>query len=253
MIKRLAALYIPVCFFIILNSCSKKDDISGLPVGNTANTKAVGASANDLLSASKYSSVIIEIQYMPGYQPNAAAINNLVSFMNMVVNKPGGISVTQSAIASGGKTVYTLDDVTALEKTNRTVFTSGSTIGINFLYVDGTYTQANVLGFAYRNTSMCIFAKKVNDNSGGVGQVSRTKLESTILEHEMGHILGLVNLGSNMQVAHEDASHEKHCSNTNCLMYWETQTTDIMGTLMIGNVPSLDANCMADLKANGGK
>jgi hypothetical protein len=253
MTRKLVALYILACFFIVFNSCSKKDAVSGLPVGNTANTKAVGASANDLLTASTYSSIVIEIQYMPGYQPNAAAINNLVSFMNTVINKPGGITVTQSAIASGDKTVYTLDDVAALEKANRTVYTSGSTIGINFLYVDGTYTQANVLGFAYRNTSMCIFAKKVNDNSGGIGQVSRTKLESTILEHEMGHILGLVNLGSNMQVAHEDASHEKHCNNSNCLMYWQTQTTDVMGTLMTGNIPALDANCMADLKANGGK
>jgi hypothetical protein len=237
----------------IVNSCSKKDAVSGLITGNTENTKAVGASANELLSAAKYNAVTIEIQYMPGYQPDATAINNLVNFINTLANKPAGINITQTQVASGGKTVYTLTDVAALEKTNRKTYTSGSQIALNFLYLDGTYTEADVLGFAYRNTSLCIFAKKVAESSGGVGQVSRTKLESTILQHEMGHLLGLVNLGSAMQAAHEDAAHEKHCSNTSCLMYYQTQTTGIMGTLMNGAIPSLDANCKADLQANGGK
>jgi len=242
-----------VFLLLVVNSCSKKDSFSGVPIGNTENTKAVGASAKDLLSASNYTSILIEIQYMPGYQPDAASINNLVNFINTLANKPAGITVVQSQVPAGGKSIYNLDDIAALEKADRTKYTSGAQIAINFLYVDGTYTQSDVLGFAYRNTSMCIFAKKVADNSGGLGQVSRTKLESTILEHEMGHILGLVNLGSAMQTPHEDASHEKHCTNTSCLMYYQTQTTGMIGTLMNGAIPTLDVNCRADLQANGGK
>ncbi len=253
MTNKLKHFFAVIFLLSVVNSCSKKDALSGITVGNTENTKAVGASAKNLLTGSEYTSIIIEVQYMPGYQPDAASINNLVNFINVMANKPAGITVIQSQVASGGKTVYTLDDVAAIEKTNRTKYTSGAQIAINFLYVDGTYTQTNVLGFAYRNTSMCIFAKKVTDNSGGLGQVSRTKLESTILEHEMGHILGLVNLGSPMQTQHEDVAHEKHCSNTNCLMYYQTQTTGMIGTLMNGAIPTLDANCKADLQANGGK
>ncbi|MGC4102761.1 M12 family metallo-peptidase [Ferruginibacter sp.] len=253
MTKALKCCAAALIIIAVNNSCSKKDAVSGLTVGNTENTKAVGASANELLSATKYTSAIIEMQYMPGYQPDVSSVNNLVNFINLLANKPGGITVVQSAIASGGKSVYSLDDVAAIEKTNRTKYNSGTQIALNFLYVDGNYTTDNVLGFAYRNTSMCIFAKKVADNSGGIGQVSRTKLESTILEHEMGHLLGLVNLGSAMQTAHEDAANAKHCNNSNCLMYYEVQTTGIMGPLMNGNIPALDANCRADLHANGGK
>ncbi len=243
------------CSFLMLTiaGCSKKDTITGLPVGNTENTKAVGASANDLLTSSKYSSVKIEIQYMPLYPPSAAAIDNLINFLNSLINKPGGITVVQAPILSGGKNVYSLDDITSIEKNNRSVFTSGTQIGINFLYVDGNYTEANVLGFAYRNTSMCLFGKTLSENSGALGQPSRLKLESTILEHEIGHLLGLVNLGSAMQTNHEDLSHAKHCNNSNCLMYYASQTTGIGGVLMNGNVPVLDANCKADLTANGGK
>jgi len=237
--------------FIVIAGCSKKDAVPG--VANSENKKAIGASARDLLSASKYTSIRMEIQYMSGYQPDPTSVTNLVNFINALCNKPGGVTVTQTPIPSGGKTMYSESDVVSIENSNRTVFTSGTTLGINFIYLDGTYTTDNVLGFAYRNTSMAIFAKKVNSSSGGLGQPSRTKLESTVLEHEMGHILGLVNLGSPMQSPHEDAAHEKHCSNNNCLMYYQAQTTDIMGPLMVGTVPPLDANCRADLAANGGK
>lgn len=254
MTARLTQLSCSLLLVFILGACSKDDAMSGSStLMHTANLKVVGASSNDLLSAAKYTSILMEIQYMPGFQPDNTATNNLVNFLNTFINKPGGITVTQTAIATGGKANYSLDDIAVIEKENRTVYNSNTTIGINFIYLDGLYTQANVLGIAYRNTSMCLFGKALTNNSGGLNQPSRTKLESTILEHEMGHILGLVNLGAPMQAAHEDAGHEKHCNNSACLMYWATQTTGIMGTLMSGAVPILDANCKADLKANGGK
>jgi hypothetical protein len=246
-------IFVCAFFFLTIAGCSKKDALTGLPTGNTENTRAVGASAKDLLVSTKYTSIKIEIQFMPLYPPNASAINNLVNFLNTLINKPGGVSIIQTPIQSGSQTAYSLTDITNLEKSNRTVFTSGTEIGINFLYVDGNYTEANVLGFAYRNTSMCLFAKTLYENSGGFGQPSRLKLESTILEHEFGHLLGLVNLGSPMQVSHEDGAHINHCNNSNCLMYYAAQTTGIGGVLMNGNVPLLDANCKADLTANGGK
>jgi hypothetical protein len=98
-----------------------------------------------------------------------------------------------------------------------------------------------------------LLGKKIHDNSGALGQASRTKLEATVLEHEMGHLLGLVDLGSPMQTAHRDATHGNHCNNSNCLMYYSSETSDILGFLITGNIPTLDANCRADLHANGGQ
>ena len=233
--------------------CSKKGDTTGLPSINSENNKAVGASAHDLLSGAAYTSIKIEIQYMPGFQPDAGAVNNLISFLNILVNKPGGISVIQTQIPSAGNAVLSLNDIAGIEKNNRTVYTSGSQLGVYFLYTDGGYTQSNVLGLAFRNTSLCILGKTIHDNSGSLGQASRTKLESTVIEHESGHIMGLVDLGSPMQTGHKDAAHGNHCNNSNCLMYYASETTDILGFLITGNIPPLDANCRADLTANGGK
>ena len=244
-----------LCSFFVLAfaGCKKTDTITNLPSINSENNKPVGASANDLLSAATYNSVKIEIQYMPGFQPDAAAINNLTSFLNSLMNKPGGISIVQTAIAAGGKTVYSLNDIATIEKNNRTAYTSGSQLGVYFLFTDGSYDDANVLGLAFRNTSMSLLGKTIHDNSGGIGQASRTKLESTVLEHEFGHILGLVNIGSPMQTNHIDGAHGNHCNNSNCLMYYASETTDILGFLITGSIPVLDANCKADLTANGGK
>lgn len=245
----------PASIFLLLmaGSCKKSEIISNLPAINDANNKVVGASANDLLAATKFTSAKIEIQYMPGFRPDAASVNNLTAFINSLVNKPGGVSVIQTQIASGGKAVYSVNDIALLEKNNRTAYTSGSQLGVYFLYVDGNYSSGNVLGIAYRNTSMCIMGKTVHDNSGGLGQASRTKLETTVLEHEFAHILGLVDIGSAMQTNHKDAANGNHCNNSNCLMYYASETTDVLGVLITGNIPQLDANCRADLTANGGK
>jgi len=118
---------------------------------------------------------------------------------------------------------------------------------------NGVYTDNHVLGVAYKNTSAALFGKKLHDNSGGIGQPGRTKLVATVAEHEMGHLLGLVNLGSPMQTGHQDTAHGSHCSNSNCLMYYASETSDIFGFLITGSIPAFDANCRADLRANGGQ
>ena len=92
---------------LFFSGCKKSDTASNPTSVSSENYKIVGASAKDLLSAAKYSSAKIEIQYMSGFQPDAAAINNLIIFLNSLINKPGGVSVIQTQIAASGKTVGT--------------------------------------------------------------------------------------------------------------------------------------------------
>lgn len=236
----------------ILSQCSKKDVII-TPPPEDLNNKSVGFSANDFLSAAKYSSINVQLQYMPGYAPNAAALDNITSFLMTYINKPGGINITQTPIAASGKTVLALADLSAIEKANRTQFTSGTVLSVYLLYADAAYTPTNTVGVAYKNTSIVVFGPTVASNSGGINQTSRTRLETVIIEHEFGHLLGLTNLGSPMVTPHEDDSHKGHCINTACLMYYITQTSVMGGVLVNSPLPQLDANCKADLHANGGK
>lgn len=239
---------------LIFAACSKKEAgyANDPNVPDYLHNRAVGASANEILSSAKYTSVVVEVQYMTGFTPDAAALDHLKNTLGALVNKPGGITIVTKEIPASGGTTLTLDQVISIEKNNRTKFTTGSQLALYILYTNSEYTDPNVLGIAYRNTSTALFGKKIADNSGGIGQASRTKLVATVAEHEMGHLLGLVDLGSAMQTGHKDNAHGNHCSNTNCLMYYAAETSDILGFLITGNIPALDANCRADLHANGG-
>jgi predicted Zn-dependent protease len=241
-------------FVLLVAGCSKsKDAYVNNPGASDFHNRPVGASANEILSSSRYSSLKIEVQYMTGYPPDAAALSHLQNTLAALVNKPVGISIVTKEIPASSKTVLSINDIIDIEKNNRTAFTTGSELAVCILYTNGTYTDGNVLGVAYKNTSVAVFGKTIYDNSGGIGQASRTKLEATVLEHELGHLLGLVDLGSPMQAGHKDAAHGNHCNNSNCLMYYASETRDILGFLITGNIPSFDTNCRADLHANGGK
>jgi predicted Zn-dependent protease len=244
-----------LCITALLAGCSKSSSpyVNDPDVPDQLHNRPVGASAGELLSSSPYTSVKIEIQYMTGYAPDAGAVSHLQSMLSGIVTKPQGISIVTKEIPASSNQTLSVNDIIQIEKNNRTVFTSGSQLGVYMLYTNGVFTEANTLGVAYRNTSVALFGKKIHDNSGTIGQASRTKLEATVAEHELGHLLGLVDLGSTMQTGHKDAAHGNHCNNSNCLMYYAAETTDILGFLLTGSIPSLDANCRADLHANGGQ
>ena len=225
-------------------ACQKTD------VANSGDYKTLGTSAHNLLVASPYSSLLVEIQYMPGYQPDDASIATLQSFLNQYLNKPDGIKVVEAPIPASGKTTLSLKDVVNIEKKYRTAFTNNNQIAVHILITDGSYDSSNIFATSYWNTSICVFGKTVFDNSGNAVQITRSQLFTVLFEHEFGHLLGLVNQGSPMQTNHQDVANGAHCINKNCLMYYDIETSAISAT---SPLPSLDANCVADLRANGGK
>lgn len=214
----------------------------------------VGASANHFLSDNSFISLTIEIDYVEGYQPSQAAIDNLQTFLEQRLNKPGGISIRiDDAISSPQNDSFTAEEIYTLEQQHRDSYSEENTIAAYFLILDGAYERENVLGVAYFNTSMALFEEVIRQHTGGLGQPSAATVETSVLMHEFGHILGLVNIGTDTVQAHEDAENEAHCTVESCLMYWAIQTTDLMGNLTGGEIPDLDAQCIQDLQANGGK
>jgi hypothetical protein len=240
-----------LCVAFLSLGCEKTKEIVDSIDPNSLHNRAVGASANELLGSNKFTSLKVELQYMTGFAPDAAAINHLQNFLSTHLNKPGGVTIVVKEIPAAANRTLTADEVHNIEKANRTVFTSDDQIAVYVLYTNGNYSDNKVLGVAYRNTSLALFGKKIGESSGGLGQASRTKLEATVLEHEIGHLLGLVDIGTPMQSPHK--ANGNHCNNQNCLMYYAAETTDILGFLLAGNVPPLDAACLADSRANGGK
>ena len=253
-LKPLSFLFI----FLLIASCSKDDaadpnDNNNINVFN--NRQSTGSSANDILSDDTFKSMVIELVYVEGYEPTQAAIDNFVSFLTNRIYKPSGISVTKRAITSLGQDTYSIETIADIEREERKNYNTTNKIAIWAYFTDGKSdkdTAENVvLGTAYWNTSFVIYEETIRGLSNSPLEPSRSLLESTVINHEFGHILGLTNLGTPMQTDHEDTEHEHHCNVQSCLMYWATESKVSLGNM--STVPQLDAQCIADLQANGGK
>jgi hypothetical protein len=231
---------------IAINSCKKETTTFGRTESPT-----------DFLSSKNCDKLTVEVQYMSGCAPDPATLNTVLAFLQSRLNKGAGINIIQERISAQGKASYSLQDLQNIENTSRTQKNSGATAVAYFLFVDGDYAlnsgNSKVLGITYSGSSVAVFENSIKSLSGGLGQPQVTVLESTVSEHEWGHLMGLVNDGTGMLVNHQDAANGKHCGNTSCLMYYSVETSNVVGNLLGGNIPPLDAECLNDLRANGGK
>lgn len=250
------SLFAFIGMLIISSSCIRDTEVDESLESIKAAKRSPGISANEILSDIRYTGITLEIQYMEGFPPAPETIDAITAWLIPLVNKPTGIELNISSIAPVGQEKYSLQEVRDIEDDNRTAYNNGNELGMYILILDGYFdedTDTEVsLGFAHRNTSIALLGRRIAENSNRFGRPSKEKLETTVLEHEIGHLMGLVNLGSDMVIDHEDQDHERHCDNDDCLMYWAVET-NILSSSLQNDIPLLDENCRNDLKANGGK
>ena len=224
----------------------------------SANRRSVGDSANDMLSNTNFQNIVFELFYVEGLRPTNNTISNFEDFVNARLNKSGDVTITLTQIESPNRAVYTITDIRNLEDDLRTAYNDENTVAVSGIFIDGEYSEntenGTVLGVAYRNTSFVLFEESIQSFSGQPLAPSRTVLESTVLNHEFGHLLGLVNAGTPLQSDHQDVEHGRHCTVEDCLMFWTAETGEgLLNMISGGSIPSLDSQCIADLQANGGK
>src|ERR1041385_4950167 len=110
----------------------------------------------DFLSGSKYTQLVIEVQYPSGYRPDDATLAQLETFLGDHLHKPGGIIIKEKPISSPGLSAYSIDDIKKIEKKNRSEFTQRGTLTAYILFVDGDYNansgNSRVLGMTYAST-----------------------------------------------------------------------------------------------------
>ena len=230
---------------LLVSGCKKDKDVF-----------AIGT-PSDFLSDVNYKKLRVEFVYAAGMRPAASTLDNIRSFLTEHLKKPDGIEFTEKEIGSPGKSVFSIDDIRAIEQTHRNTEKDDKTITAWIFFADGDYAAngqgSKVLGVAYGVSSMAVFEKTIREFSGGLTQPAETTVETIVSNHEFGHILGLVNNGISMAEDHQDQAHGKHCNNSKCLMYYSTETSDLISNLLGNTIPELDNNCLNDLRKAGGK
>jgi predicted HD phosphohydrolase len=246
---------------LLAASCKSDDDNNGAPDPRAENLKALGTSGEDMLSDDIYQRLTVEIVYSEGFRPTQETIDNLETFLDQRLHKPGGVQIVETVIPLPGTAPYVTNEIRAIEDDVRTRYTEGDELAVFVFFADGnaqTDSETSLtLGTAYRNTSIAIYERTLQEVSASPQTPDRTTLETTTLLHEFGHLLGLVNiLNDDVHTDHEDVAHAKHCVVEECLMYFETQLTRAQlkqRLKFLANIPELDPLCIADLQAKGGK
>ncbi|RUA16223.1 MAG: hypothetical protein DSY83_06075 [Flavobacteriia bacterium] len=274
--KKKIILY-PFLALLVFMGCSKDAENpsgSSTSVDKSANLLTTGASANDILSNNTFDKLLIEIAYVSGFQPTVDGIDTLEEFIKARTFKEE-VEFKYTPLSSPNEETLTLNEVAELERDNRTAYNDGSTLAIYIYFADAPADSDDesenlvTLGAVYRNTSMIIYESTVRDLASRSAVISVADLEAATLNHEFGHLLGLVDLGTDpVHPEHEDTeigendveTGNNHCNVEGCLMRAELQFGGSMMKAMQSNVskglttvPQLDAECLLDLQNNGGR
>lgn len=251
---------INILFFSILLIGCKSDDNNPPEDPTLGNKQATGTSAVDFLKDTDFTSLTLEFVYPEGFQPEAGTIGSLINFLEERLHKPQGITVVETVIPTPTGTSFDINKIVSIEEEHRTIYNDGSNLAVYIFFANKSSSNDTsnrvTLGSAYRNTSIVVYKKTINEIAISNG-IDIPLTERTTLNHELGHLLGLVNLQlDDIHQLHEDTQNNKHCMVEECLMFFETTGARAAVTRMLLNRAVdrvLDPLCIADLQAKGGK
>ncbi|HEA22097.1 MAG TPA: hypothetical protein ENH87_14425 [Pricia antarctica] len=208
-------------------------------VDKVPNRQGTGDSAVDLLTNDNFSDLRVEIAYVTGFRPTQEAMDAFVAYLKERTFKEN-IELLYTELDSPDEENLTLDEIDDLEEKNRTVYNDGEILGIYIYFSDAPAEEDDedaglvTLGAVYRNTSMIIHEATVRKLAGQSIFISDADVESSTLNHEFGHLFGLVNLGITPINDHEgvlkdetgepilddqgNTSGNSHCDVAGCLM-----------------------------------
>lgn len=117
---------------------------------------------------------------------------------------------------------------------------------VRILFVHGSFDgDDGTLGAAVRGDVAAVFVDQVGRAAGVLGSIEA--IERSVTTHELGHLLGLVDLY--LDTGRGDPQHPGHSPNRDSVMFWAVES-DAIGQLLGADPPdSFDASDRADLEA----
>lgn len=227
-------------------------DKASTTTGTLATTGATGSTGSgsgqppaQLVYGSAFHNLTFEIDYVPNAEPYTGAVlgfgelwdvaqtnvERLFLGSNKVVTIPRTLDKMEKLTDVTGAD-FTVDQILAIAAKHRDQPSSGDTVTYYFVWLDGYYRDSsgvnkNVLGVSLGTTGVLAMFKPViaGTGSGTPGLNVERYVEQATIVHEFGHAAGLVDNGLAEASPHNDAAHDGHCTNQDCVMYWAIEGT----------------------------
>jgi len=214
------------------------------------------------IRADAASSLTVEIDSVVGMEPTSAVTDSFGDVLGSVLDKPNGITfVEDGTLPNRGDMPWTLGELQSLATNNESLEIDADSTRLHLLFVDGEFMIANVIGIVVSTHAIVLFREVLDGVCSGsvLNPLMREELcdvaEVTVLTHEMGHALGLVNAGLPMVSDHEDPERAKHDADPECVMYFSFQgqgVGDLLGGFLGGGTAEPVGFCapsLADIAA----
>jgi hypothetical protein len=190
---------------------------------------APGEFAGVLLAPSPASSIVLDVLVQSGEQASPDVLSTLRDILAASSGKPvtvrGPTEINAAGNTFDGDAVRHIADSQGKAQ-------GDSTAVIHLLYLRGSFSDDGVLGVTVRADTMAVFPDQISQASSPLA--SPRRLEQAVTTHELGHVLGLVDLWLNDYRADQD--HPGHSTNPHSVMYWAVES-DLVGQVLDGPPP----------------
>lgn len=189
----------------------------------------VGSQAVRYLRPAASERVLVQVLAQDGTAPQASVPERVRQVLASVSGKP--VSVATGGL-DGGARSWTVEELRALADAASARQTPEQAV-LTLLYLRGGFAEnERAVGVAVRGDVAAIFAERVDEASGVLG--NRSAVEDAVTMHEVGHLLGLVDLV--LDTGREDPEHPGHSPNRESVMYYAVEST-LIGTVLAGGPP----------------
>jgi len=186
---------------------------------------------------------VVDVMRQPGAEPQRGSVDRIVSVLESASGKP--VKLTDRVVPVTGE-VHSADEIRADSDRHAVAAHGNGNAVIRVLFLVGRYSDgASALGVAVRGDTFAVFPDQIRRAASPLA--SPSLVEAAVVTHEVGHLLGLVDLYIDRN--REDRDHPGHSSNSGSVMFWAIES-DVVTTVLGGPPPvDFDSADRADLAA----
>lgn len=206
----------------------------------------VGANGPAILRA-EIPRMVVEIDRQEGAEIPGGAVDRLTEALQRHAHKPEGIRRAGGNTFASDRRRWDAEAVRGVVTAHRRTRSGAGQVSLYVLALRGEFVEdgsaTSAIGVSLNASVVLLFPDRWVGLVGDPGPVARA-----VMVHELGHVLGLVELTYDSRHDRQDPDHPHHSRNPESVMHWAVET-DAVRQLLRGPPPDrFDAADLADIE-----